>query len=395
MHVTDVVTGHFMKEGDQLQITLEAVDVADNRTLWRDTMTVAAPDMIAMRSQITSKVRQGLVPALGAGTDSGEAGTHPKNEEAYDLYLRSISLPHDPLPNKEAIAMLERAVGLDPTYAPAWDAVALRYHYDSAYSNGGEAAFQRSNAAFERALALDPNLISAAGQLITNRVERGELGKAYRDAKTLVERHPENAVAHFAFGYVLRYAGMIEESGHECDRALALDPGNYQFRSCAFTFEELGNYQRAMDFLQIDAGSEWALGNLTRHFIRERKLSQARDTAQKRGNDLWSRMMEACLADASSANAVAAVRERAAKTLADPDPEVSYWVAQDTAFCGQKEIALRLLKNSIAGHFCAYQGLQTEPLFAPLRSSAEFTQLLSAAKQCRDDFLSETSQAAH
>ena len=114
MHVTDVVTGHYLKEGDQLQITLEAVDIADNRTVWRDTMTVAAPDMIAMRSQITAKVRQGLVPALGAGTDSGEAGTHPKNEEAYDLYLRSISLPHDPLPNKDAIAMLERAVGLDP-----------------------------------------------------------------------------------------------------------------------------------------------------------------------------------------------------------------------------------------------------------------------------------------
>src|SRR5712692_2429424 len=78
MHVTDVVTGHYMKEGDQLQITLEAVDVADNRTVWRDTMTVAAPDMIAMRSQITAKVRQGLVPALGAGMDSAESGTHPK-----------------------------------------------------------------------------------------------------------------------------------------------------------------------------------------------------------------------------------------------------------------------------------------------------------------------------
>jgi eukaryotic-like serine/threonine-protein kinase len=120
MHVTDVVTGHYMKQGDQIQITLEAVDVADNRSVWRDTMTVSAPDMIAMRSQITAKVRQGLVPALGAGTDSGEAGTHPKNEEAYDLYLRSIAVPHDPLPNKDAIAMLERAVGMDPAYAPAW-----------------------------------------------------------------------------------------------------------------------------------------------------------------------------------------------------------------------------------------------------------------------------------
>src|SRR5207245_8467235 len=116
MRVTDIVTGHYMKEGDQLQVTLEAVDVENNRTVWRDTLNVAALDMISMRSQITAKVRQGLVPALGA-TSSGESGTRPKNEEAYDLYLRSVSVPHDPAPNKEAIAMLERAVGLDPSYA--------------------------------------------------------------------------------------------------------------------------------------------------------------------------------------------------------------------------------------------------------------------------------------
>jgi len=67
----------------------------------------------------------------------GEASTHPKNEEAYDLYLRSIALPHDPQPNKEAIAMLERAVGLDPSYAPAWSYLGIRYHYDGAYANGG------------------------------------------------------------------------------------------------------------------------------------------------------------------------------------------------------------------------------------------------------------------
>jgi tetratricopeptide (TPR) repeat protein len=395
MHVTDVVTGHYMKEGDQLQITLEAVDVADNRTLWRDTMTVSAPDMIAMRGQITAKVRQGLVPALGAGTDSAETGTRPKNEEAYDLYLRSISLPHDPVPNKEAVAMLERAVGLDPTYAPAWNAVGLRYHYDSAYSNGGEAMFQRSNAAFERALALDPNLIDAAGQLATNRVERGELAKAYRDAKALEDRHPENAVAHFALGYILRYGGVLEESAHECDAALSLDPGNYQFRSCSFTFEQLGNYGRAMDFLQLDAGSQWASSNVTRQFLRDGKLVQARDTAQKRGETRWTGMITACIDDASSANAVNLAREYAAKTLADPDAEVHYWIATYLVFCGQRDLALRLLKSSIAGHYCAYKGLQTDPLLAKLRGAPEFTQLVSAAKQCRDDFLSERSQATH
>jgi serine/threonine protein kinase/TolB-like protein len=254
MHVTDVVTGHYLKEGSQLQITLEAIDVANNRTIWRDTMTVAAPDMITMRGQITAKVRQGLVPALGAGTDSTEGATRPKNEEAYDLYLRSIALPHDPLPNKDAIAMLERAVGLDPNYAPAWGALALRYHYDAAYSNGGDAAFQRSNRAFERALSLDPNLVSAASQLITNRVERGEIVKAYQAAKALVTAHPENANAHFALAYVLRYGGAMEESAHECDTALALDPGNYSFRSCIFTFDQLGNYARGGGISSVGCG---------------------------------------------------------------------------------------------------------------------------------------------
>jgi serine/threonine protein kinase/tetratricopeptide (TPR) repeat protein len=395
MHVTDVVTGHFMKEGAQLQITLEAVDVADNRTLWRDTMTVSSPDMIAMRSQITSKVRQGLVPALGAGTDAGEAGTHPKNEEAYDLYLRSIALPHDALPNKDAIAILERAVGLDPTYAPAWDALGRRYYYDSEYSNGGEAVFQRSNAALERAVALDPNLVDAASALITNRVERGELGKAYRDAKALVERHPENASAHFALAYVLRYGGVLEESARECDAALSLDPGNYQLRSCASTFDQLGNYERAMVFLQLDIGSLWVSRNLVRHYIRAGNLAQAREASEKLGDDFRDKILNSCLNHAPSGDVDNIARELAPKILASPDPENRYMAAPTFAFCGQKDIALRLLKSAVTGHYCAYNAMQTEPLFAPLRSSPEFAQLLSAAKQCRDDFLAERSQAAH
>jgi eukaryotic-like serine/threonine-protein kinase len=395
MRVTDVVTGHYLKEGDQLQITLEAVDVADNRTVWRDTMTVAAPDMIAVRSQITAKVRQGLVPALGAGADAGDAGTRPKNEEAYDLYLRSIALPHDPQPNKDAIAMLERAVGIDAAYAPAWYALGHRYYYDSQYSDGGEAMFQRSNAALERAVSLDPNLVEAAGQLANNHVERGELIKAYQEAKALVERHPESGAAHFTLAYVLRYGGMLEESGHECDTALSLDPGNYRYRSCGLTFQQLGNYGRAMDFLQLDAGSEWVTGNLVRHFIYTGNLAKAREQSEKANDQPRNKMIRVCLAHASSAEVDKIAREFAPEALANPDAENRYWIANEFAFCGQKDIALRILKSSVAGHYCAYTGLQNDPMLANLRGMPEFAELLSAAKQCRDDFLAQRSESAH
>jgi len=395
MHVTDVVTGHYMKQGDQLQITLEAVDVGDNRTLWRDTMTVGAPDMIAMRSQITAKVRQGLVPALGVGTDSGDAGTRPKNEEAYDLYLRSIAVPHDPLPNKDAIAMLERAVGLDPSYAPAWGYLGLRYHYDAAYSNGGEAMRERGDAALERAISLDPNYIFAVAWLISNRAEQGQVVKAYQDAKALVDRHPENAQAHFALAYVLRYGGAVEESAHECDAALALDPGNFGLRSCSFTFDQLGNYARAMEYLQLDAGSEWSENNVMRHYLREGKLTQAKEIAEKNNGKFTYGMIVACMANPSSPDVVRLARDVVAKRFADPDPEPRYIVAGDVLFCGQKDAAVQLIKSSIAGHFCAYTGLQNDSVWTKLRGTPEIAELLSAAKHCRDDFLAQRSQLSH
>jgi serine/threonine protein kinase len=392
MHVTDVVTGHYLKEGSQLQITLEAIDVENNRTLWRDTMTVSAPDLIAMRDQITAKVRQGLLPTLGAGGDSNSGATRPKNEEAYDLYLRSVSLPHDPQPNKDAIAMLEHAVGLDPTYAPAWNALGVRYHYDSAYSDGGNAAFQRALAAFARALTLDPNFINPAAEATLAEVEHGELVKAYQSAKGLVVRHPESSAAHFALAYVLRYGGDIEESAHECDTAFTLDPTNYGLRSCAFTFDQLGNYPRALQFLQLDAGSIWTSGNLYVHYLRDGNPAKAQD-AIRNFNIPGAKMDAACAQDPSSAQAAALARQGAAEILGDPDPEPSYVAAADFVFCGQKDLALKLLKNAVNAHFCPYEGLQNDSDWKPLRGTPEFAELLDHAKKCRDDFMAQRDRS--
>jgi hypothetical protein len=55
---------------------------------------------------------------------------------------------------------------------------------------------------------------------------------------------------------------------------------------------------------------------------------------------------------------------------------------------------VQLIKSSIAGHFCACTGLQNDSAYAKLRGTPEFAELLSAAKKCRDDFLSARSQAA-
>jgi len=259
LRVGRILTGSFRKQGDQLLVTLEAIDVPTDRLLWQTTVAAKVDDMIGLQEQLSSQVQHGLLPVLGGGGGAVEAAaSRPKNQQAYDFYLRSVAVPHDPAPNKQAITMLEWAVGIDPSYAPAWEALGQRYYFDSLYGGGGEEIFQRSNSAYERAVTLDPNRVMAASNLITNRVERGELGRAYDAATDLVRRRPQSADAHFALSYVLRYAGMLDKSTQECNTARALDPGNFSFRSCAMSFLEMGKTDRAMDFVHLDAGSEWA-----------------------------------------------------------------------------------------------------------------------------------------
>jgi len=397
MGVTSIVTGHYLTEGNQLEVTLEAVDVADNRSVWRDTITVAASDRIAMREQITAQVRQGLVPVLGGLSASGETGTRPKSEEAYDLYLRSIAVPHDVTPNKDAIAMLERAVGIDPTYAPAWGALGLRYYYDSAFGDGGEAMLKRSDSAMERALALDSNLISAAAQLITNQMDRGDLGHAYAQASTLVKRRPESAMAHFVASYVLRYAGLLDDAARECDTALKLDRGNYQFRSCGWTFRQLGQPQRAIEFVRLDAGSEWAARLTAFVLMGQGKLAEARQTIPKTseaplmGRDLF----QYCLDPQQRSKLDQTAQKIEAGALAGVDAEPRYQFGALLSYCGEKEAAVRLLKSAIEHNYCAYTALQTDPLLVKLRETPEFSELLVAAKGCQNRFLAQRDQSPH
>jgi len=390
MGVTSIVTGHYLTEGNQLEVTLEAVDVANNRSVWRDTVSVAASDKIAMREQITSRVRQRLVPVLG-GLSAGQEGTRPKSEEAYDLYLRSVGVPHDVSPNKAAIAMLERAVGIDSSYAPAWEALGIRYYYEADYGEGGPTMLKRSDSALERALALDPNLIVASVQLIGNRTERGELRDAYAEASALLKRRPESAEAHFAQAYVLRYAGLLDESAHECDTALALDRSDYRFRSCSLPFMQLGRPQRAMEFVRLDAGSEFAARQTALILLGQGKVDEARQTIQRASDipQMGRDLLQVCLDPKQASQLAGAAQQTEAASVAEGDVEGWYIAGTMLSYCGQKDAALRLLRRAVGQNYCAYDALHTDPLLVKLRRSPEFSGLLLAAKECQNTFLAQ------
>jgi eukaryotic-like serine/threonine-protein kinase len=384
LHVGRLLTGNFLRQGEKLTVTLEAIAVPDDRLLWQTTVSASVNDSISLQNQLTTQVQRRLLPLLGAGSAYNTA-SQPKNQEAYDLYLHSLALPHDPGPNKDAIAVLEHVVASDPGYAPAWEALGKRYYFDSDYGGGGEAMFQKSNAAYERALALDPNLVFAASNLITNRVERGELGRAYQAATDLLRRRPDSADAHYALSYVLRYAGMQEKAAQECDTALSLDPANFNFRSCAWAFLELGQPDHAMDFVHLDAGSEWAAWVTPYVYLAEGNVAQARIAARETPKaPFYHRdLMVACTQSPKPADLQTIVQDAEASVMTIPDPETWYYVGALMAYCGQKDPAMRLLKAAVQQNYCAYSALLDDPLLRDLRKDPSFDQVLTAGSACQ------------
>ena len=245
--------------------------------------------------------------------------------------------------------------------------------------------FQRSNAAFEKAVALDPNRMLAASHLITNRVERGELGRAYDAATNFVKQRPQSGDAHFALSYVLPYGGMLERATQECNTARELDPGNFDFRSCAWAFLEMGKTDRAMDFVHLDAGTEWAAWVTPYVYLGEGDVAAARAATKNmgKGSTYHRELMEACTAAQRPADMAKIVRETEASVMIEPDAEAWYHVGALMAACGQNEPALRLLKAAVQQNYCAYSALLDDPLLRDLRKETAFNEVLTASSNCQ------------
>src|SRR5215471_2727542 len=395
MHVGRIVMGHYQKVRDQLHLTMQAVDVGDDRVLWQETMNVPTADLVGMREQVTSKVRQGLIPALGATNAEGENGTRPTNEEAYDLYLRSVALAHDGDQNRQAIRMLERSVGLDPQFAPAWSALGKRYYYEEEYGPGATGIMSRTVPALRRALTLDPNLEDAAAQIVSLDTDAGKLAQAYQEAKSMVDRRPQSGFAHFTLSYVLRYASLTKEAADECNTAVRLDPGNYQFRSCSSVFLSIGQYDRARDFLNLDAGSEWSTNVEAMVLLREGKKTQALDRLRRLPDSSFfhTRAIEACYLTPRPPGAEKLFEQAQKDLFAYRDPEPKYGQASILNPCLGNDFTARLVKSAIDGGFCSYDFLQLDTAMAEFRKSPQYPAVLSQAKQCRDRFLTERNQS--
>lgn len=383
LDVNRVVTGHFLTIGDRLQVTMEAVDADQDRIVWHDSFDVPSSNLLALQGQIAALARGGLANALGVREFVTDVVPRSTNEQAYELYLKSVALSFDPSPNKQGIELLRRAVLLDPNYAPAWEMLCHRYYTDARFGGGGPQMMAFSDAAAEKELALNPTSLDPLAEMTIHRTERGDLVKAHQIALELLRRRPDDPNLHHVLNYVLRYGGSLDEAGRECELTVLL-ASKVVWGSCSTTFMELGNYNRAMDFLRKDLSSEWSKAHAIEVLLRDGKTDVAtRISAPQIPQWDSYKMLLACAGHEPESD----IRALASKVEVDDDPEVDYFFAGHLAYCGQNDSALHMLKIAIDHNYCSYPAMDKDPFFNSLRGNGQFQKLRQSGIACHEDFV--------
>ena len=198
-----------------------------------------------------------------------------QNPLAYEYYLRSLSYPEDAEGNRLAVNMLRQSIELDSTFAPAWDALGRRRQLMGIWELEGAEISNQAKDFYLKALEINPQLFSALVHLTMLYTDFGETDLAMETAQRMLEVDPNSAEGMFLYGYVLRYAGMNEESMTAMTTALEIDPTNPTFKSAGFSFIIGGRYDDAVKALRLgppDLALHWE-GEIA---IRRGQIEEAR-----------------------------------------------------------------------------------------------------------------------
>ncbi|MBC7896607.1 MAG: protein kinase, partial [Cytophagaceae bacterium] len=378
--VNTVVMGSFEPSGRDVAITMQAVDVPSAAVLWKERLTVSPANFIALQSRVSTGASDGLAATLGATANASSRVPRPQSEEAYQLYLRSFGSRLDPgARNDSAIAMLERALVLDSAYAPAWFSLSKRYYVVGRYDTGDTAFVRRAFAANARALQLDPEFILAGAGMVNAAIENGQLAEAYARARELIRRRPDVPQVHFALSYLLRFAGLLDESARECGMAMSIDALNQQWRSCAVVSILRGDADGTAAFLGLDPGSEFSKALTIHLLVRSGKVSEAIALGAP-AIPQWKsyELLLACAAKRPKATL-----DSLASLVRENEPETNYFAASHFAWCGRTTEALNLLDRAIRGGYCSWPVIDTDPYLASIRSRPEFAALRTRAAACQ------------
>jgi TolB-like protein/Tfp pilus assembly protein PilF len=393
LNVSWLLEGSVRQSGDMVRIAVQLVRAGDGFSAWSGRFDRRLDDIFSVQDDIAGMITQTLIPRL-AKNAAPFVTSKTSNNEAYSLFLEGRYLwnkrPGDAV--WQALERFERAVAIDPHFAPAYAALASVYGTLGAWESGLLApaeALAKAKTAAARALELDPQL--AAGHTAVGYARLHfdwNADAACREFDEAIALNPAWVDAHHWHSHALCAAARFTDSLAACHRIVELDPLNPLMHA-----HVAWHYYMARDFgealaqservIRVEPGFHW--GHFFAGWALER-LGRGGEavTALKKSVECSSNS-PVMLAGLGHALAVVGDRRDALRVVRDLQRMrgdkglFAYELAVIHAALGDQDAAFKWLALAVEERSGWIAYLRVDPRLDHLHTDPRFTRLIPAA----------------
>lgn len=387
LNVDAVVEGTVARSGSHLRITASLVQASPEKHLWAETYDAEVGDALAVQGEIARTVAQQIQITLTPKEHDLLSAAKPVNPAAQDLYLRGVYTFHasDTAEAEKAKNYFERAIQIDPNYAPAYAGLANVYSTWIPGMQGPRELMPKSKEFVLKALALDNTLDEAHSVLGTVQLFYDwDWSASDAEFARTMELNPNNAWAHqwHARGLVAR--GRTAEALDEAKLTLALDPSPLDWDYPVWIYMLAGRYdlarERVQEQLELVPNFSWSHFELAQIYEHEGRADDAARESLK-SDELFG-MEPQKLARLRQALATSGAQGYWKQTLENYQESAKSGYAPPVltaAACmrvGDKEAAFRWLEKGFEERDDLMINLKVEPIFESLRNDPRYQDLI-------------------
>ena len=218
-----LLEGSVRRQDERARISIRLLRVADETTVWTESFDRNVGDVLSLQSEIAGRIGRELqIRVLARGNRK------PVEPAVIESYFRGrFELARHILPVPDAARVhFQRAIELDPSYAPAYAGLA-DFYASSAVGNdkGIEQAWQLAEKYAIQALTLDSESAETHAAIAQIKLMHDwDWPSAREHGLRALQLNPSLPEAHAVYARYLRTAGNVEEALNQRKLAVALDP---------------------------------------------------------------------------------------------------------------------------------------------------------------------------
>jgi serine/threonine-protein kinase len=382
--VTTLLEGTVRKQGDQVRIVAELVNVADGSELWSRTFERELKDIFAVQAEIAQAVATSLELTVLGGEEGSAKNASTKNMEAHNAYLQGhFYFERRNLEDyRKSVGFFDQATRLDPDYALAYAERSEAWAWiGDLSSEKKKEAWAAAGSDAEKAVAIDSHLAEAHAALGWVRFFiEWKFAEGLAELRHAQQLSPWNPTANDLMARVVVYLGQFQEAERLARQAIELDPLGYQARTSLarvlFAEEKLDEMEasarKAAELQPTAAGNHrWQVFVAIQRGDGEAALREARLEPNEGYQHFEIALAHYARKDRPAADAALA------ELIAKDRNFLAYQIAEVYAWRGETDKAFEWLEVSLNHHDTGTLSLLIDPLMRGLQHDARYSGLLT------------------